>query len=303
MARKKGDWVPVQTNGRIYVPGAAEVWLNLAEEEVRAVAAGEHIAAGITYPQFCDAYEAFAVANCCGLILDTRVDVSWSTIGIEGEERVRAAHEGFVGFLETGLRSWQTPLACVAVLEVGPTRGLHTHYTLSVPVPAEEKEAAANAKVFEDMCERSLLFGARRSQLNKLPSMKTLNVEVGTGNLASQWERFRYVMKGLSRHATLPPAPGVEGLVPLHSFAGLEKYLHHQGSIAGERVFISPGLGAKWRGELRRRFPTMPNMSVLIDGPNLYRSQFLEWHQQAPEGTEILPRNASYLAVKPEHGG
>lgn len=290
--KRGGDWVPVATTGRLPLPEAMDLWLENAATEAAADAAGQRVSHGITYSEFCDAYEAFAFANCCGVVLDTRVDVTWSTIGLVSEAMVARAHRAFLELLGVRLGQMTVSLTYVAVHEVGTTRDLHTHYTMFVP--------PGLAKPFERICATSLAAAAKRT-LNLARDSRTLNVDVGEQSVSSQWSRFRYVMKGVSPNAALPAAAGEPVSIPLWQFAELGDHFGFQGHIAMPRVEISSSLAAVRRAAARNEYPDIPDMSVRASGPQLYGTRFWDWHRARTgqphfEG-ELASRRAEHLAV------
>lgn len=271
--------MPVSTTGRLSIPGAAEAWLARAAHEAAEVAAGARVISGITYAQFCDAYEAFSYANARGLIMDTRVDVTWSSMGLLTEVDILAAHRSFIDLLAARFQQAGMPFACVAVFEVGATRGLHTHYTMHVP-------QSYYATAFEELCETTLICAVGR-KLTKSDGNRTMNVDLGSSSIVSQWQRFRYVMKGVSPNAALPRQAGVNGTVPLHTFAGLDPHFRFQGFIPFARVEVSDTLSSGRRAQQRQACPEMPDMSVRTDGPQLYSPRCFEWYQ-AMRGNPIF---------------
>lgn len=279
--------VPFLTDGQLPIPGAAEHWFGQVALETRLAAAGEPVPHGITYRQFCDAYEAVAYANCSGLIMDTRVDVTWSTLGIVDADAIDKFETEFLSLLEIKFMRMGVPFIWYRVREVGRVRGLHSHFTLHVP--------RANTAVFESFCE-VLLTTATGRKLRTDPNNKTVNIEVGRGDLESQWARLRYVMKGVSPYAVVPAANADDGVVPLAAFAELDQTL--EGMIVGSRVKVSANLAAaNWAVERHE----LPDMLVRDGGPQLYTSRYLDWHRQrCGQGSfrgEFALRNAARLLV------
>ena len=96
----------------------------------------------ITLSEFQRAYEAVALANVQGLMLNTFLTVSWTVGGVNQPAVIDALHDR----LFANMRAWavdrgitmgspEVPFAAIWVKEAGKKLGLHSHFLLHVPPP------------------------------------------------------------------------------------------------------------------------------------------------------------------------
>lgn len=145
----------------------------------------------ITEKKFADTYAAVAFANRLSVVLNMHVTIAWSTIGVVDDIDVNIANRRlldaigryFDKTLKIG-RYW------IWALERGKKRGLHTHLVVYVPLIA-----------YNDFCE--MLERSVKTITGKQPlvtdTSSTICVRKAREALDfnSQWNWFRYLMKGL----------------------------------------------------------------------------------------------------------
>ncbi|WP_267381295.1 MULTISPECIES: hypothetical protein [unclassified Sphingomonas] len=263
-------------------------WYEHAEREARAVAAGKHLAYGITYIEFVKAYEFVATANTHGLILDQCLDVTWSTIGIVGEAAVARAQSLLIGHIESWFSQHRTPFAMIAVLEVGARFGLHSHFIIS-NVPGSQLE-------FRKGCFNWLWDIARHRPVYS-DAIKTFRLALEERGHLVQWGRFRYMMKGLSPWATLLHDESVGGLIPLYRFAAIN--IKYEGEIGIPRL-------TTWRSAFAMSVTEVLSLyldhSFSVDGYQLYGDQFLQDRYLAvsenPSYWDLARRNAAAYIIQ-----
>lgn len=88
---------------------------------------------GVSAPQFQKAYRAVALANCLGMMMNTSVDIAWSTVNIRGDLSVNARQREFLDALRRWFDRNELPAAWIWVLEQGAKLGLHSHLLIHVP--------------------------------------------------------------------------------------------------------------------------------------------------------------------------
>lgn len=278
---QSGERVPVATSGELQIDGIGGEWWACARREQEAVRAGHRINYGLTVEDFSEGYAAIAYANACGVVMDSVLDVTWSTFGMWDHERIAACHHALVEYLSAnfGCIEW--------VLELGSKRGLHSHLMF-------DTTALADFTV-EGLIRRYLILITDEEPI-KDESGSTFHYRHGKGDVWAQWARFKYQMKGLSPYAVLPAG---DGFVPLDKFVDIGAI--PQGVFDVQRIGWSDGIGraarAKW-------IDVLPDLSVRADGPQLYTDHFLNWHRQQTgqehfEG-EVLPRNARPTIFPPQ---
>lgn len=151
-----------------------------------------HWSRAVTQEQFEKAYKAIALANCQGCLMDSRMDVSWSTSGLKSDVDKAEALRRFLEALHGWFDRRGEPARVIWVQERSKKMGLHTHFQLHVPRELKEDFRRAAPKMLETAMKRSLV--------TKGP-VKTLKMEIRrgsafVGDVRTQWIKFRYLMKG-----------------------------------------------------------------------------------------------------------
>lgn len=149
----------------------------------------------ISPEQYRKAYQAIGLANCLGKVLDTSIDISWSTVHVTSDLTVAAHQKRFFDLVHRWLeRNGEVPML-LWVLERGKKMGLHTHALTYLPRHLR--------KSFREFASRSLA-GVVGRRLVPKPTA-TLLIQPRDGrSWKSQWVRYRYMMKGTKpRHGVV----------------------------------------------------------------------------------------------------
>lgn len=222
----------------------------------------------ISAAEFCAAYRALAFANCQGFIMDTTLDVTWSLHGVTTEEAVATRQSELLWLIGTWLKERHLPIFSVWVLEVGPTYGLHSHIVIHMPARLEAE--------FRDFVAQGLTH-LLCVPLRDAEESTTFKLQARGGEVTfAQWQRFRYMLKGIDPWAIVPGNDQLPDQ-PLMKVASLD--YHSQGTIRRPRLGISPDIG----DAAQRRWQTvvdLPDMEITVDTPPRYNDFFLHWHDQ-----------------------
>lgn len=193
-------------------------------------------------------YDAVALANCGGLVLNTFISISWSTVGITAPEAVAEAHARYLELLRKALTKRGVIPAWVWVIENGKTWGLHSHILVHVPFEKRKWLRFQAAETIETIAGLPVV---------KTKESKTVDITVRRDDdWRTQWRWFRYMMKGTAptkRHRNPEKA---EGQVLLEESAGLE--LRSQGLVEGQRFGVSRKLNAKNLAQVREKMGLGP---------------------------------------------
>jgi len=149
---------------------------------------GEHI----HFDDLKKAYRAVAFANCLGRIMSSRLDITWSTVGITADRVVAAKQGEFLDWMRRWLDRHAGWASYLWVLERGTRRGIHSHMLFYLPHGMGQK--------FRTDAKRALAKIVERGLVDK-PGEKTIRIRARGPELAAQWFRFAYMMKGLDPHA------------------------------------------------------------------------------------------------------
>lgn len=210
-------------------------------------------------------YNAIALANCRGVILSTRVDISWSTVGITNEISIRAAFKSFLDWMSRWLGRHAGWPAYVYVFERGPRYGIHTHMLVHVPFDLGDEFRSGANRILMNIIGRPLL---------DTTDSTTMLIQPRGPNVDTQWKRFRYMMKGIS--PDLPwPRTNATGLNSIVDRVRLKP--KPGGVIQGKRVGVSRALdkAAVKRWSAVNEFP---DMTIEPWGEYLYGNRFLDWY-------------------------
>ena len=222
----------------------------------------------LTFDDLQKGYRALALANCRGRVMTTRVDITWSTLGILTDAAVAA---GQVAFLDR-IRRWLTRHVGGAdylwVLERGRTRGLHSHILVYVP------EGLGDA--FRASAERNLTAITGKALLHT-PESRTMLIQPRLPDITAQWLRFRYMMKGLDPQVGWPDSAAPAGYYSCAERAGINP--EPCGLVDGKRIGVSRCLDdaafTRWAA-----LNDFPDMRILPGGGPLYDSRFIDWFNE-----------------------
>lgn len=221
-------------------------------------------------------FRAIALANCRGCVMSTRLDITWSTLGISSEITIRQYFRQFLDWLRRWLERNADWPAYVAAFENGKTRGLHTHMLLYVPLDLRLQFTSAAKRALSRVTGCALL---------DTPTSQTMKIRVRGPNIDTQWIRFRYIMKGI--HPQLGWDDGT-GLKTVAERTGIQPKA--SGTVGSKRVAVCRELDH----ESYKRWAAvneLPDMAIRPCGEYLYGSRFLNWYIEHSD-TLIDPRNA-----------
>lgn len=244
----------------------------------------------LTARQFIDAYNSVAYANQKQLVMNAHISVTWSTVGVTGDQEVAAATDRLLTAIDAACEDSGRPSAWICVIERGRVRGLHAHILLH-----SDKSRSAELK-------RWLEF-----QVYKIAGLYPL---VGTNgetvfvdckydrHISVQWMLFKYLMKGIDPQAMLP----THNERSIVEFAGLEA--EDEGTVTGPRLLIARSIDVHARQASRFK-------SLLDEGCTDYGKLFSEvyyWDKPVSGlvrrawgwGTEIEPRPHA-VAITPTY--
>jgi len=196
----------------------------------------------LTTKQFRQGYDAVALANCYGFVLNAFINITWSTVGITGDAAVADANGRYLELLRKACLKRQIIPACVWVIENGRTWGLHSHVLASIP--REKKDW------LRYQAEQAVETIAGRRPVRTLGSRTVKIIHRQDGDWKAQWRIFRYMMKGLRPTKRHPNPEIADGQRRLEEVAGLK--LRSQGIVGTKRFGVSRKLDAKSLADIRR---------------------------------------------------
>lgn len=196
----------------------------------------------ITLPEFQRAYEAVALANVEGFVLNTFLTVSWTVGGVHGASHIHSLHER----LFASMRSWvsdvqqtagmpEFPFAAIWVKEVGKKLGLHSHFLLHVPTSLFHR-----FREWAHKATRHLLELPKPDPRMAASALRVVHCSGFGNDCVQQWRVLKYLMKGLDADAAMPCVQSHHHFL-VAEFAGLKP--SDQGTVAGPRFGRSRALG------------------------------------------------------------
>lgn len=240
------------------------------------------VTTGITKKQYERNFRAIALANCLGMVLNTKIDITWQTVGVESDITVAARQRAFLDWLRRWLERRGAKAAWMWVLEVGSTRGLHSHILVHVPskfqVRDKMKDAGVSGPTFAEQAKKELARIVGRRLVDE-PGRKTVLIRhrAALEDILFQWIWFDYRMKGLERSARAEAQR-----------LGQHR-LSDQGMVTSKRTGVSRLLdkASVDRFVKANMFPffTDEQGRFLMDG------RFFDWHRDP--GTRVVWPNVS----------
>lgn len=224
-------------------------------------------------------FRALAFANCRGRVLSTRLDITWSTVGADSDITVAHRQGKFLDWM----RRWLTRNANGAdffwVLERGPKFGLHSHILCCLPEIGLGKAFKAAAETnLQRIVNKPLL------KTDQSSTMKIQPRSAGMADVGTQWERFRYMMKGLHPHEGWEDPHEVSGV---YSFAERARISpEYGGVVAVKRMGVSRSLDdasfRRWAA-----INHFPDMEITRWGAGIYDERYLDWYRQNVETLKV----------------
>ncbi|RVT93437.1 hypothetical protein [Sphingomonas crocodyli] len=250
---------------------------------------------GIGLSQFKRAYRGIAFANCLGLALNTKVDISWSTVNVVGDDVLPSLHQ-WLARIDRWFERQGVPAVYFWVQEHGWRFGLHTH--LFFHVPTHLFRIFGDGVGFNEHVRLSLEKVVRRPLVQER-SVRTVRIHHAEGRpVGWQWDRFRYMMKGFR----LPWWEGAPAN-PTWEFADrAQLILRDKGCIAGRRVGFARLLQDRSFNDWAQ-VNVLPDMTIARTSPIPYDDRYFRWFDthgaaiQVPliERCEALPSQSKTL--------
>ena len=228
----------------------------------------DNLSFGITESAWRGMYLGIVLANCQGFVLNSLVNISWSTVGIIDDERVEKANADFCVSLRKWLKARKAPLGWVWCLENGKTFGLHSHILVHVPDAFRDE--------FRDHVPAAVATIAGHPVVDdKKLKIKTVKVLYAREDrFISQWSMFRYMSKSIDEGA---PVLGHDGIVrPLREVLGLKR--RQRSDVWTKRAGVNRMLQEKERKSFFKRYGTPPIGLNGATGPHeVFGDQYLVW--------------------------
>lgn len=245
--------------------------------------------------QFRQGYEAIALANCFGNVLNTFLSITWSRVGITEPAAVADAHRRYLELLrkaclscrdEDGRRSVLYGL--VWVIENGRRHGLHSHILMVMP---RARKAWLRRQV-----ESAVKTISGRSVHSRLGTRAVRILHRQDRDVIAQWRLFQYMMKGLVTPKERRLIDPDQARVPMPVQQAARVKLRSQGLVATKRFGVSRNLDRKNVVALRAHYRLSP--SALACGETdpyvLFSTEYLdawdEWTRPAREAAERAER-------------
>ncbi|WP_018259641.1 hypothetical protein [Methylobacterium sp. WSM2598] len=255
--------------------------------------------------QFRQGYEAIALANCFGKVLNTFLSITWSRVGITDPAAVAEAHRRYLELLRKACLSCRdedgkrcVPYALVWVIENGRRHGLHSHILMVMP------------KARKPWLRRQVEFAVKtisgQSVQRRLGTRAVRILHRHDRDVIAQWRLFQYMMKGLvvpKERRLLDPE---QARVPVPVQQAARVKLRSQGLVATKRFGVSRNLDRMNVAALRERYRIPPSALACgeTDPHVLFSTEYLDAHdksmqpeREAAERAERERRNIELLTT------
>lgn len=226
------------------------------------------------------AFRAVALANCLGCMMNTTVDITWKTVGLENDILIAKRHIKFLDWGRRWLSRRGQGLKAVWVLERGSRYGVHTHILMHVPDELWNDRRKPDRKTFTEKAE-DVLEEIVGTKLLRTADSSTMMIRHRTGeDFYHQWKRLVYMMKGVGK------AVSEEQRVALRLSRTSD-----EGEIMSKRIGISRALDqAEFRRlSLMNDFPPM-TLGEAGDWPT--DDRYIRWYHQNADRL-ILPASSA----------
>lgn len=255
--------------------------------------------------QFRQGYEAIALANCFGGVLNTFLSITWSRVGITEPTAVAKMHYRYLELLRKACKSCRdedgkrcVPYGLVWVIENGRRHGLHSHILMVMP---KARKAWLRRQV-----ELALETISGRNVHWRLGTRAVRILHRHDRDVTAQWRLFQYMMKGMvapKRRRLIDPEQSRVPM-PVQQAAGVK--LRSQGMVATKRFGVSRNLDRKCVALVRERYGITPSALACgeTDPHVLFSTEYLEaWDEwtrperEAAERAERERRNTELLTT------
>ena len=159
---------------------------------------------GITESAWIGMYMGIVLANCRGIVLNSMVNISWSTVGISDDEDVADADADFRVSLRNWLKAREAPLAWVWCLENGSRFGLHSHILAHIPDEHRDEFRDHVPDAVAKIAKHPVVDDTNR----KIRTVKVHHVR--EDRFISQWAMFKYMSKSIDDGALILGRDGIQ---------------------------------------------------------------------------------------------
>ncbi len=246
--------------------------------------------------QFRQGYEAIALANCFGGVLNTFLSITWSRVGITETAEVAEAHGRYLELLRKACSAQRIPFALVWVIENGRRHGLHSHILMVMP--------KARKPWLRKQVELAVETISGRSVHWRLGTRAVRILHRHDRDVTAQWRLFQYMMKGMVAPKERRLIDPEQARVPMPVQHAARVKLRNQGVVATKRFGVSRNLDRKNVATLRDRYGITPSALACgeTDPHVLFSTEYLEaWDEwtrperEAAERAERERRNTELL--------
>lgn len=200
--------------------------------------------------QFMKVYDAIRLANCKGLVLNTMVSLTWSTVGLESDLDVAKVNRGFLELMRKWLTLRGVSKAWVWVLERGETYGLHSHVAVHIPDFIED-----DFKAWVMGAVRTLT--GVKAVVDRRKRIYTISVDhARKNNLVVQRRFFQYLMKGMSPEVRVRNPGDCHNSRRLEDVVGLK--LRPQGEVTTKRAGVAREVDVSAQRKFFGAHPDLP---------------------------------------------
>jgi hypothetical protein len=229
----------------------------------------------LSFDQLQMGYAAAAAANCRGLVLNTFISITWSTVDLTGLPDAYQLQDQFLHAAGQWLgrpEQFSKPAAWLWTLENGPKYGVHSHVMMSVPQMLTAR--------FRLWAEKELARIVGGPLLETADSKTVVIVVRPDQDVAYQWDRWRYLFKGIRPDLAWPDPTAPARIRLLSEVSGIVPIA--QGEIRTGRMGMSPMIGPSAIAELMTEGPPSLAIDVTRRPSDLYGDQFLSWFYRRP---------------------
>ncbi|CAO4181169.1 hypothetical protein [Methylorubrum extorquens] len=251
--------------------------------------------------QFKQGYEAIALANCFGNVLNTFLSITWSRVGITEPAEVAEAHRRYLELLRKACLSCRdedgkrcVPYGLVWVIENGRRHGLHSHILMVMP--------KARKPWLRKQVELAVETISGRSVHWRLGTRAVRILHRHDRDVTAQWRLFQYMMKGMVVPKERRLIDPEQARVPMPVQQAARVKLRSQGVVATKRFGVSRKLDRKNVAAVREHYGLPPSALACgeTDPHVLFSTEYLEaWDERTRPEREAAAR-AEHERLKQE---
>lgn len=284
------NWVGAEANDPEIVRHQA-VFGRSPQEHSRAVG-NWSLTQALSTKQFRQGYEAIALANCFGNVLNTFLSITWSRVGITEPAAVAEAHRRYLELLRKACLSCRDEdgKRCVVyglvwVIENGRRHGLHSHILMVMP---RARKAWLRRQV-----ELAVETISGRNVHWRLGTRAVRILHRQDRDVIAQWRLFQYMMKGLVAPKERRLIDPEQARVPMPVQQAARLKLRSQGLVATKRFGVSRDLDRKNVAALRAHYGLTPSALECgeTDPHVLFSTEYLDaWDELTRPAREAAER-------------